>query len=214
MQTHLTIAISGIDFTGKSTLAGRLANDIDAKLFIFPSKETKAGKEARSSLMDKDMKFEEREELFLKDAFVNGELIRDLKKSVVTDRSPLCQMAYRYALSMDPTPYMRDVEKVGGFLPDVSILLTVNEETLKDRMMSREGELDVVESVSIDHMLKRQEGYEKVFHMFKIHHIIIHTDNKSPQQILDEVKVKLKLFLEIIRDNETFKMKENEFYTG
>lgn len=186
MSVFSQISISGIDFTGKSTLAGKLADALNAQLFIFPSKNTKAGIEARESLLNNSITFEKREMLFLKDAYVNGRLIGYSEMDVVTDRSPLCQMAYRFALDKDYKPYMDKILRVRGFLPNLVILLTITENTLKDRMKSRGTDLDVLEDVDISIMLKRQEGYKAVLNYYVIPYIIIDTDNKTPEEVLAE----------------------------
>lgn len=159
------IALSGMDYSGKSTQCKMLADEFDAELLIEPS-EGPLGTYLRECISNGtigDMTSSELMSMFLADGVwqyrTTIKPLLDEGISVVVDRSRLCTFAYQ-----GRTEEQRNlIAEVCKNLPkpDLLFYIDIDYSDMSERRAARTGKLDYYDKVDEEGFSKRRDRYLK-----------------------------------------------------
>lgn len=165
------IALEGIDGSGKTTQAARLAAELGERtLLVREPGGTAAGERIRELLKDGDVRLDPMGELLLflaARAQLVSEAIRpaiEAGRDVVCDRFGDSSVAYQgvaRGLGAERVEELCDLA-TGGLWPDLTLLLRVHPEVAADRMAAQGRAADRFEGEGMELQQRVAEGYEDV----------------------------------------------------
>jgi len=164
MSRGLFLAFEGIDASGKSTQARRVALEHDA-LFTFEPGDTPLGAQLRTWLLDADvpMSFATEALLMLSDRSHHAQSVIGPTlasgRHVVTDRYLASTIAYQgYGRGVDLAQLRSATDlAVGDVRPDLTILIDIPLEVANERRAR--SEKDRFESADLDFHARVREGF-------------------------------------------------------
>jgi len=165
------IALEGIDGSGKTTQAARLAEKLgEETLLVREPGGTAAGERIRELLKDGEVRLDPMAELLLflaARAQLVSEVIRPAKEAgrdVVCDRFSDSSVAYQGVareLGAERVEELCDLA-TGGLWPDLTLLLRIHPEVAADRMAAQGRAADRFEGEGMELQQRVAEGYEDV----------------------------------------------------
>ncbi|HZA59822.1 MAG TPA: dTMP kinase, partial [Solirubrobacterales bacterium] len=165
------IALEGIDGSGKTTQAARLAAALgDETMLVREPGGTAAGEGARTLLKDSGMRLDSMAELLLflaARAQLVTEVIRpamDEGRDIVCDRFGDSSVAYQgtaRGLGAERVEELCDLA-TGGLWPDLTVLLRLHPEVAAERIAAEGRAADRFEGEGMELQRRVAEGYEEV----------------------------------------------------
>ena len=165
------IALEGVDGSGKTTQAARLAEALgEDTLLIREPGGTAAGERIRELLKDPDVRMDPMAELLLflaARAQLVNEVIRpalEQRRDVVCDRfsdSTIAYQGHARELGVDRVRELCELA-TGGLRPDVTLLLRIHPEVAAERMAAEGRAADRFEGEGMDLQRRVAEGYELI----------------------------------------------------
>jgi dTMP kinase len=165
------IALEGVDGSGKTTQAARLAEALGPEtLLVREPGGTKAGERIRELLKDPDVRLDPMAELLLFCA-ARAELVEEVirpalesDKTVVCDRFSDSSVAYQgvaRGLGSDRVAELCDLA-TGGLWPGLTVLLRLHPEVAAERIAAEGRAADRFEGEGMDLQKRVAEGYEEI----------------------------------------------------
>ncbi len=165
------IALEGVDGSGKTTQAARLAEALGPEtLLVREPGGTKAGERIRELLKDPDVRLDPMAELLLfcaARAQLVEEVIRpalDSGRTVVCDRFSDSSVAYQgvaRGLGSDRVAELCDLA-TGGLWPGLTVLLRLHPEVAAERIAAEGRAADRFEGEGMELQKRVAEGYEEI----------------------------------------------------
>lgn len=165
------IALEGVDGSGKTTQAARLAEALGSDtLLIREPGGTAAGERVRELLKDGEVRLDPMAELLLfcaARAQLTEEVIRpaiEARRDVVCDRFGDSSVAYQghaRGLGVERVEELCDLA-TGGLWPDLTLLLRLHPEVASERMAAEGRAADRFEGEGMELQRLVAEGYEEV----------------------------------------------------
>ncbi len=167
----LLIVFEGMDGSGKSTqakrLAGRLAGLVPPVLLTREPGGTPAGKKIREILLDRDIPLDPEAELFLFEAdrvmHVKTVLLPALRsgKTVLSDRGSDATVAYQSFGAGLPREFVSALNRaaLGGLVPDLTFLFDLPVAEMALRLRSRGDGPTRFELLGSDYFERVRKGY-------------------------------------------------------
>lgn len=165
------IALEGVDGSGKTTQAARLAEALGKEtLLIREPGGTAAGERIRKLLKDPEVRMDPMAELLLflaARAQLVNEVIRpalEQRRDVVCDRFSDSTVAYQGHARGLGVERVRELCELatGGLRPDVTLLLRVHPEVAAERIAAEGRAADRFEGEGMDLQRRVAEGYELI----------------------------------------------------
>src|SRR5687768_2777921 len=165
------IALEGVDGSGKTTQAARLAEALGPEtLLVREPGGTKAGERIRELLKDPDIRLDPMAELLLfcaARAQLVEEVIRpalEAGRTVVCDRFSDSSVAYQgvaRGLGSDRVAELCDLA-TGGLWPGLTVLLRLHPEVAAERIAAEGRAADRFEGEGMELQKRVAEGYEEI----------------------------------------------------
>lgn len=199
----MIVAFDGLNGVGKTTMAKRFAKEFDYKyierpiykIFGINNNKPKGKYKIVQELENKI--YNENDNVVIKACLTGLGILYVQKNSknsrIVIDRHILSNFSYNG--TKESLPLFEAFIKMGIY-PDVSILLYADKEELVKRIKKRNpNDLDLVD---IDIMFKSYENIIKFLKTYKLPSIIINTNNKTEEEVFEEIKNK---YMEVFKEN-------------
>ncbi len=166
----------GIDTVGKSTQIERLAERFPEAVVTKEPGGTDLGKRIRTILLDEGSLHPRSEMLlFLADRAEHTEKILrpNLGRLILSDRSFISGVSYAHVHEEIPIDLLLQLNRYAtdGLFPDTVILFEIDEDTLKERLGSKES--DAIEKRGIPYMLRVQKTMLELADLLEIDTLLI-----------------------------------------
>ena len=186
------IAFEGVDTCGKTTQIGLLQQAYPDFVFTKEPGGTELGIKVRElALHHPNIDEKSRFFLFLADRSEHlAKIIRpNLGRTIISDRSVVSGLAYSSFEGFDAeAAKTMSLFAVNNTLPDLVIILWLNEDTIKARLSMKTA--DEIEKQGIKRLLEIQQTMPKICEELKIKYEIINA-SKTIEEIHDIIKAKL-----------------------
>lgn len=199
----MIVGFEGLNGVGKSTMAKKFAEEFNYKYISRPiynvfgvnnnfvSEEYKVATQVENRIYNQDKNFE------LKACLTGLGLLYTHKtmnnENIVIDRDLLSNFSYNG--TKESLPLFEAFIKMGIY-PDISFLLYASDEELTKRIMKRNPQDPDLTAPDVIN-----QSYKKIFKFIKLYNlpvILINTNEKTEEQVFEEIKNKYK---EVIKEN-------------
>jgi dTMP kinase len=199
MNNSKFISFEGIDFSGKTTqielLTKRLQDENNRVFIVREPGGTDISEQIRTILLDRN--FNEMTdicEVFLYSAarnqLINEKILKELGKGnfVIADRFVDSTTAYQGFGRQIPLELIRDINHAatGDLLPSLTFILDIHPDEIRDRMQSRDLEIDRLESAGEEFYQRVHKGYHKIAELDPLRVKIIN-GHESIEKIHDRI---------------------------
>lgn len=191
------IVIEGIDGSGKSTIAKKLAETLNENnietIYTFEPTNAYYGAKLRDTMLSKDMDLDRELELFVDDRKEHIRLMikptLEEGKTVVLDRYMYSSIAYQGAKGID-IEKIKNMHESFILIPDIVFIFHLPVEKSLNRIIEKRGFIDRFEN---EEYLKKVDSIFKSFNDSFIYHInadkSIDDINKELIEILKQTKM-------------------------